>query len=51
MAIGPPLLQVTLLISCQGLIAQMGMAYVHLQSQLQHVGGHLLVIQKFTPQK
>jgi Chromo (CHRromatin Organisation MOdifier) domain len=49
-AIGPPLLQVTLLISCRELIAQMGMAYVHPQSCLQHVGGCLLVIQEFTPQ-
>jgi hypothetical protein len=50
-AIGPPLLQVTLLISCRGLISQMGMAYVHPQSRLQHVGGCLLVIQAFTPQQ
>jgi hypothetical protein len=50
MATGPPLLQVTLLISCRGLISQMGTAYVHPRSRLQHVGGRLLVIQEFTPQ-
>jgi Chromo (CHRromatin Organisation MOdifier) domain len=40
----PPPSDTTVLISCRKLIAQMGTAYVHSRSHLQHVGGCLLVI-------